>query len=214
MMQARIDDNNWRRQGEINAPKQTLCLIFPLVVLALVGCLQPTSLLASEQQRPSALTIEALQATANESSGFADHYDAAVWMVAMDQRLARYIKDPEIRLRLLTAAHREASRHELDPQLVLAVMHVESLFDHYAVSRVGAQGVMQIMPFWKKELNEPDANLFDLETNVRFGCLILKTYLNIEKGNQFRALGRYNGSLGKAKYPDKVFNRLQRFWRF
>ena len=169
---------------------------------------------ASEQATPNQLTQEILQETAEDSSGFTDEYDAAVWMVAMNSRLKRYVKDHKTRHNILKIAHREASRHQLDPQLVLAVMHVESLFDHYAISRVGAQGVMQIMPFWKKELKEPEANLFDLETNIRFGCLILKTYLKIEKGNMFRALGRYNGSLGKRKYPDKVFSRLEKYWSF
>lgn len=183
----------------------SLCLIMLLSV-----CASPVY--ASKQSKPSAFTLEVLRETAEQSSGFTDEFDAAVWMVAMDQRLKRYVADRPSRIKILTFAHREASRHGLDPQLVLAVMHVESLFDQYAISRVGAQGIMQIMPFWKKELKEPKANLFDLETNIRFGCLILKTYLKIEKGNMSRALGRYNGSLGKRKYPDKVFSRLQKYW--
>ena len=170
--------------------------------------------LSSEQDLPTPFTLEILKETASESKGFNDEFDAAVWMVAMDSRLKRYIKDKPTREKILKAAHREASKNELDPQIVLAVMHVESLFDHFAISRVGAQGIMQIMPFWKKELKEPDANLFDIDTNVRFGCLILKTYLKIEKGNMFRALGRYNGSLGKRKYPDKVFSRLEKYRSF
>jgi len=168
---------------------------------------------ASEQEIPSAMTIDVLRATAEQSTGFVDEFDAAVWMVAMDSRLARYVKDRQERVKILSIAHREASRHDLDPQLVLAVMHVESLFDRFALSRVGAQGIMQIMPFWKAELKQPEANLFKIDTNIRFGCLILKTYLTIEKGNLFRALGRYNGSLGKAKYPDKVFSRLKKYWQ-
>lgn len=169
---------------------------------------------ASQQQPPSTITREVLQATAAQSSGFADEFDAAVWMVAMDGRLKRYVKDKDTRMTILTIAHREASKHQLDPQLVLAVMHVESLFDHFALSVAGAQGIMQIMPFWREELNEPEANLLDIETNIRFGCLILKTYLTIEKGNKFRALGRYNGSLGKAKYPNRVFSRQAKYWSF
>lgn len=169
---------------------------------------------AGQQEPPSPITLEVLRETAAASSGFQDEFDAAVWMVAMEGRLQRYVKDKKTRITILKFAHREASRHGLDPQLVLAVMHVESLFDHFAISVVGAQGIMQIMPFWKKELKEPEANLFDIETNIRFGCLILKTYLNIENGNLFRALGRYNGSLGKAKYPNRVFSRLEKYWSF
>lgn len=184
------------------------------LAISLTTCLLLIPTYASQQQAPNALTKSTLQATAEESAGFQDEFDAAVWMVAMDGRLKRYVKDAETRLQILKLAHREASRHDLDPQIVLAVMHVESLFDRFAISRVGAQGIMQIMPFWKKELKEPDANLFDLETNIRFGCLILKTYLKIEKGDMFRALGRYNGSLGKRKYPDKVFSRLEKYWSF
>jgi soluble lytic murein transglycosylase-like protein len=182
------------------------------LVLPLMFILQIS--IASEQKTPNQFTRQILQETAENSSGFVDEFDAAVWMVAMNSTLKRYVKDQQIRADILRFAHREASRHDIDPQIILSVMHVESLFDQFAISRVGAQGIMQIMPFWKKELNEPDANLFNLETNIRFGCLILKTYLKIEKGNMARALGRYNGSLGKRKYPDKVFLRLKKYWSF
>ena len=98
------------------------------------------------------------------------------------------------------------------PDLVLAVMHVESLFDPYALSYVGAQGVMQVMPFWKAEIGRPDDNLIDLATNLQYGCAILKFYLDKENGNLRRALARYNGSLGSNRYPDKGLDYWYSYW--
>lgn len=147
------------------------------------------------------------------TSGFVDRYAAEVWMKDMDNRLKRFIKnDSEKRLKILTAVHREASRFEIEPELVLSVMQVESAFDEYAISWVGARGLMQIMPFWKKELGQPNANLMDIDTNIYFGCAILKTYLNREKGNIAPALARYNGSYGRMKYPNKVFKAQSQRW--
>ncbi|MAP29744.1 MAG: hypothetical protein CMK93_03345 [Pseudomonas sp.] len=100
----------------------------------------------------------------------------------------------------------------MKPDLVLAVMHVESLFDPYALSYVGAQGVMQVMPFWKAEIGRPDDNLIDLATNLQYGCAILKFYLDKENGNLRRALARYNGSLGSNRYPDKVLDYWYSYW--
>jgi len=149
-----------------------------------------------------------------------DKYDATVWLADMSNRLSFKVKDPEERLRILTTVHREAKRAGIQPELVLAVMEVESAFDRYAISRVGARGLMQIMPFWLEAINEEIGedigsqkdNLFHIETNIRFGCTILKYYMDIEKGNLFRALGRYNGSLGRAKYPNKVYRAIERRW--
>ena len=113
---------------------------------------------------------------------------------------------------LLTRVHQEASRAELSPELVLAVIEVESNFDRYAVSVAGALGLMQIMPFWQEEIGRPDDNLLHLDTNLRYGCTILKFYLDKEQGDLRRALGRYNGSLGQRKYPNKVIDELTRKW--
>ena len=122
-------------------------------------------------------------------------------------------KSPQERLRILTAIHREATLAELDPSLVLAVIHVESLFDTYAISRVGARGIMQVMPFWKHEIGRPEDNLTDLDTNLRYGCTILRHYLDIERGTWRTALARYNGSVGSNKYPEKVLTRWTDIWR-
>lgn len=103
-----------------------------------------------------------------------------------------------------------AKRHEIDPNLILALITIESRFDPFAISSVGAQGLMQVMPFWKKEIGNPDDNLFDVATNIRYGCAILKHYIQRYR-TQKRALAAYNGSLGKDKYPNKVFSQLSRF---
>jgi soluble lytic murein transglycosylase-like protein len=127
------------------------------------------------------------------------------WLNRLSPKLARRIPDEFMRRRLLMAIYYEATRAGLDPQLVLGLIHVESNFRPYAVSSVGARGLMQVMPFWQRTIGTPEQSLFDLYTNLRYGCTILRHYLDIEQGNLFRALGRYNGSLGKAAYPNMVF---------
>lgn len=182
------------------------------IVLCLALSVSP-GILAVEQSPPVDPQLRALLMEAvSQADSFADHFDAQVWLLDMSTRLRRYIPDEEERLRLLRLVHREAKRAELKPDLVLAVIHVESLFDRYALSRAGAQGVMQVMPFWKAELGRPDDNLIDLATNLRYGCTILKYYLDMEKGNLRRALARYNGSLGSHRYPDKVQDYWYQFW--
>jgi soluble lytic murein transglycosylase-like protein len=137
-------------------------------------------------------------------SSFRNYAEALAWLSAMSERLARRVPDQEYRLELLRAIHYEATRAGLDPQLVLGLIQVESGFRKYAVSSAGARGYMQVMPFWIKVIGQSGDNLFHLRTNLRYGCTILRHYLNIEKGDLFRALGRYNGSLGYAEYPNLV----------
>jgi soluble lytic murein transglycosylase-like protein len=122
----------------------------------------------------------------------------------MSDRLAKRIPDEKARVELLKTVHYEATRAGLDPQLVLGVVHVESGFKKYAVSKAGARGLMQVMPFWVELIGRKDDNLFHLRTNIRYGCVILRHYLDLEKGNLYRALGRYNGSLGQPDYPNLV----------
>ena len=147
-----------------------------------------------------------------DTPSFQDRFDAEVWLVDMSGRLARWVGQAQERSTMLAAIHREASRSNLNPQLVLALIHVESRYDRFALSPAGARGLMQIMPFWLNEIGRPEANLFDVDTNLRIGCTILRHYLDRERGNLFRALGRYNGTLGNARYPNKVFNARQRIW--
>jgi soluble lytic murein transglycosylase-like protein len=106
----------------------------------------------------------------------------------------------------------EAQRAGLDPHLVMGLIQVESGFRKHAVSSAGARGYMQVMPFWVKLIGSPSSNLFHLRTNLRFGCTILRHYLDIEKGDLYRALGRYNGSLGRPEYPNMVRGAWERHW--
>lgn len=155
---------------------------------------------------------KALMDAVNNTESFADQYDAQVWLVDMSARLKRYMKDDRKRMEFLRLVHQEATRAELSPELVMSLIHVESAFDRFALSYVGAQGYMQIMPFWKKEIGRPDDNLMNTATNLRYGCTILKHYLKREKGDWIRALARYNGSLGRTKYPEKVMLFWEKYW--
>ena len=135
---------------------------------------------------------------------FADPQDGYKWLLAMSDRLAKRVPNEKSRVELLKTVHYEATRAGLDPQLVLGVLHVESGFKKYAVSKAGARGLMQVMPFWVDLIGRKDDNLFHLRTNIRYGCVILRHYLDLEKGDLYRALGRYNGSLGRPDYPNLV----------
>jgi len=159
-------------------------------------------------QELRALLKEAVADTAS----FPRRYDAEVWLVDMSGRLRRWVKDPVERTGILRNVLREASRANLEPELVLSLITVESGFDRFAISVVGAQGLMQIMPFWLKEIGRPDANLFHIDTNLRMGCTILRHYLDREQGSLFRALARYNGSRGSARFPAKVYKMRRDYW--
>ena len=172
--------------------------------------LQP--LQAAVPEPPDDKLRELLRDAIASSDSFADRFEAEVWLLDMSRRLEKTVPDDVDRLRLLKAIHYEASRADLPPELVLAVIQVESYFDRWALSVAGAQGLMQIMPFWLKEIGHADDNLFHVQTNLRMGCTILKYYLDMERGDLTRALGRYNGSLGKIKYPNKVFKALRTRW--
>ena len=148
------------------------------------------------------------------STSFSNPLDAVEWLTEMSPRLEKRIPNREYRLDLLRSIHYEATRAGLDPQLVLGLLQVESGFRKYAVSTAGARGYMQVMPFWVKLIGRSDDSLFDLRTNLRYGCTILRHYLDIEKGDLFRALGRYNGSLGKPEYPNMVRAAWQKQWSY
>ena len=139
--------------------------------------------------------------------------EARAWLHAMSHKLERRIPDRTLREEFLVTVHYEAKRAGLDPQLVLGLMQVESAFRKYAVSSAGARGLMQVMPFWIKVIGGDDDNLFHLRTNLRFGCVILRHYIDIEKGDLYRALGRYNGSLGRPEYPNMVLGAWKQ-WEF
>ena len=187
-----------------------------LFSVLLVISLYSNKVLASSseivRQAPDAELAAILKQTVSESDSFYDRFDAEVWLVDMSKRLSRYIKDPQARLSLLKKVHSEAKRAGVAPELVMSLIHVESGFKRFAISSVGAQGLMQVMPFWKNEIGRPEDNLTDIQTNLRYGCTILKHYIDKEKGNLIRALGRYNGSLGKFKYPEKVLRFWEKYW--
>jgi soluble lytic murein transglycosylase-like protein len=164
----------------------------------------------SVRQRLSRMVADRAPAGLN----FRSPQDAQRWIEEMDKRLARRIPERQQRLELLRAVHYEALRARLDPQLVLGLMEVESGFRKYAVSRAGARGYMQVMPFWVALIGQPAHNLFHLRTNLAYGCAILRHYLDMERGDYFRALGRYNGSLGKPEYPNLVLTAWKGRWKY
>lgn len=169
---------------------------------------------AHAQERPDQAFADQLKQLMGQENHFVDKFDATVWMKDMDGRLERrapHIPEKE-RLKILTLVHRYANEAQVDPQLVLAIMEVESNFDRFALSVANARGLMQIMPFWKDEIGHADDSLFNMETNIRYGCYILKLYIDKENNNLTYALGRYNGSRGRAKYPNKVYAALRKRW--
>jgi soluble lytic murein transglycosylase-like protein len=136
------------------------------------------------------------------------------WLAEMSKRLVKRFPDDNQRMDFLRTAYYEATRAGLDPELVLGLIEVESGFKKYAVSSVAARGYMQVMPFWTKTIGTSDDDLFHLRTNLRYGCNILRLYVNIEHGDLYRALGRYNGSLGKPEYPNMVLAAWQKHWTY
>ena len=185
-----------------------LALLLPFTVLAGAQKYEPLS--ASVQ---AALT-RAISDQAPPKSSFLDSMEAIDWLTEMSRRLEKRIADRESRLEFLRAVHYEATRAGLDPQLVLGLIQVESGFKKYAVSSAGARGFMQVMPFWIRVIGRHDDNLFHLRTNLRYGCTILRHYLDIEQGDLYRVLGRYNGSLGQAEYPNLVRGAWHNQWVF
>lgn len=171
--------------------------------------------MAAKQEKPSEEFRKKLVYTiAKAETSFDDKFEAEVWLLEQSTRLAKvapHIPEDE-RFTILRLVHQEASRFELDPLLVLALIQVESDFDHFAVSSAGARGLMQVMPFWKLELGKPDDSLFDIHTNLRYGCAILSLYLEKEKNDMTRALARYNGSRGQTWYPMRVYKKIRATW--
>jgi soluble lytic murein transglycosylase-like protein len=182
-----------------------------LLGLALVAA---RSFAGAQIYEPLSASVQAALSRAISDRGvpqlvFANPSDGERWLAEMSSRLAKKMPDPVAREEFLKTVHYESVRAGLDPQLILGVIDVESGFRKYAVSAAGARGYMQVMPFWVKLIGSSDQNLFHLRTNLRYGCTILRHYLDIEKGDLFRALGRYNGTLGQAEYPNMVI----RAWR-
>jgi soluble lytic murein transglycosylase-like protein len=182
-----------------------------LSVTALAVCAPPAAR-ADGQTDPELKGV--IAAAIEPSQCFVDRYEQEVWFAYMEPRLARFVKDPVERKLILHHVHCEARRVNVPPELVLAVMDVESRFDRYAVSYAGAVGLMQVMPFWPSQLGMGNEQLIRIPENVRMGTTILGYYLRKERGNYPRALQRYNGSLGRATYSDLVIDRLVSRWRY
>ena len=188
--------------------------------LLMVCVLAAQICVAGEQQyQPLSASVQAVlhRSVADQASprlAFSSQNEGAAWLAEMSKRLEKHIPDDIVRNDFLTTVQYEATRAGLDPQLVLGVIQVESRFRKYAVSKAGARGYMQVMPFWVKLIGDGQHNLFNLRTNLRYGCTILRHYLDIERGDMVRALGRYNGSLGKSRYPDSVLRTWARNWDY
>lgn len=185
--------------------KRRRCLA-AMTVLAIVGT-------AAADVADKAALRRFLESTIARSDSFSDRFAAEVWLVDMSTRLSPFISSPEQRLQLLNLIHRAALRSDLPPELVLAVIEVESAFNRFAVSPAGAQGLMQVMPFWRREIGRPDDNLTDNPTNLDYGCRILQFYRDREDGDLHRALAAYNGSSGSRRYSNKVFQAWRERWR-
>ena len=179
-----------------------------IITCALLAMAAAHTVHASTDPELRAILKEAIES----DSGFEDRFEAQVWLLDMSNRLEKFVPDPDVRINMLKLIHYEARRVSIEPELVLAVIEVESRFDEYAISVSGARGLMQVMPFWLEEIGISDQNLFKIRTNLRMGCTILRYYIDMEPRSLGRALARYNGSLGKTVYPNKVVKALQKNW--
>jgi soluble lytic murein transglycosylase-like protein len=165
-------------------------------------------------QRDDSELRSALFTAIQDNSSFSDRFDAEVWLMDMSNRLRTKVQNTQERIQLLKMVHHEAARVDVPPELVLAVIEVESNFDRWAVSTAGAQGLMQVMPFWLDELGRPNDSLQQPHINLRLGCTILRHYLDRERGDLRRALARYNGSplINMNSYPQRVLDALRTRW--
>jgi soluble lytic murein transglycosylase-like protein len=187
------------------------CLAFLVAHGAVFAGTQVYEPLATSVQ---AALSKAVSDRAPRTSAFKSKLDEVEWLTAMSRRMDMRVRDHKTRIAFLKSVHYEASRAGLDPQLVLGLIQVESGFRKYAVSAAGARGFMQVMPFWVNLIGAKGDNLFDMRKNIRYGCVILRHYLDLEKGDLYRALGRYNGSLGRPEYPRAVEAAWKNQWRY
>ncbi len=184
------------------------------LLLALIG-VQPVARAANaelDEDERRAIRAE-LAVVLSSSNDALDRFDLEVWLTTVEPRLARFLRNADARLELLATVWEEAARHDIDPELAMAVMEVESSFNRYALSTAGAQGLMQVMPFWKNEIGRPEDNLMDPQTNIRYGMTILAHYLQRESGDTVRALTRYHGNIRDFSYPDRVYRAWNARWR-
>ncbi len=187
------------------------------IAITMSGFWQP-SWAGSQQEEQLAADVQAMLRTSiinpvEPHLVFTESEQAQAWLSDMSRRLRPFVADDFLAKRLLIRIQYEAVRAELDPQIVLSVITVESRFKKYALSPAGAQGIMQVMPFWLRQIGASDQSLLNVDTNIRFGCTILRHYLQREHGDLARALQRYNGSLGRTTYSDQVLAVYKRYWQ-
>lgn len=203
----------------MNAVFQTACSRRSLLLAAAACCVPFAAQAAVQREETLSDDVASLMRGSLDHASparlvFASEADGRRWLAEMSRRLQRFVPDAYERERLLVHIQYESARAGLDTQLILALIEVESAFRQYAVSPVGARGLMQVMPFWQRHIGRAEHNLFDVRTNLRYGCTVLRHYRNVERGNFSRALARYNGSLGSSRYPDAVYAAWQRRWRW
>ncbi len=193
--------------------------MFIKLILAFALYFSATAYAGSQKEEPLSISVKSLmQRSISDKASprlvFSSENEAQDWLISMSERLKKKMPNVQYREDFLRTVHYEATRAGLDPQMVLGLIQVESGFKKYAVSSVGARGFMQVMPFWVRSIGAEDHNLFHLRLNLRYGCTILRHYLDIERGDLFRALGRYNGSLGKPAYPNLVLGAWRKNWHY
>ncbi|MFT5520410.1 MAG: soluble lytic murein transglycosylase-like protein [Enterobacterales bacterium] len=188
-------------------------LVKGLIIGFLLSC---CLVLNAQQNEPDDEFKQQLRRAIDDADQFEDKYAAQVWLTDMSSRLADrapHIPENE-RLELLALVHKEATRNNLNPQVVLSLIQIESNFDRYALSKVGARGLMQVMPFWIVAIGKENDNLFDIAINLRYGCAILAIYMKREKKQIVTALARYHGSYPKDYYSRKVIKAWQSNWLY
>ncbi len=194
-------------------------MVMRILLLGLLLQLASVCYAGNQQEEALSASVQAMmQKSISDQAAprliFDNQDEAKIWLDEMSSRLKKRIPDDNYRMDFLKSVHYEATRAGLDPQIVLGLIQVESAFKKYAVSSVGARGYMQVMPFWVKSIGNSEHNLFDMRLNLRYGCTILRHYLDMEHGDYYRALGRYNGSLGKPAYPSMVVGAWKKYWSY
>lgn len=195
------------------AARYGLCLLFSLIVLPATAGNQKEEAMADSVRIALSRAISDSRPPVPEFSDRKQQLEFQNWLLEMSTRLNKRIPDRQTRLEFLQTAWYESRRAGLEPSLVLGLIQVESAFRKYAVSPVGARGYMQVMPFWSRVIGDGDrGKLFQMQSNLRYGCSILRMYLDMEKGDLYLALGRYNGSRGQSVYPHAVLAAWEK-WR-
>ena len=197
-------------------PRPLFARLLALLLLIAVPLASRAAPPADAQREPELKS--AVQHAIDQAECFEDKFDSAVWYKMMEPRLRKRVPDREERMAILKNVFCEATRRgeaRIPPGLVMAIIEIESNFDRWAVSYAGAVGLMQVMPFWTKVIGDSNRRaLFDMQTNLRYGCSILRMYIDMEGGNLYLALGRYNGSLGQAQYPNLVLAAWRGRWKW